>query len=417
MSIRKAGIGIIAALFLTVPAIAQSTIASGSTPLTTAGNNVDLKTGSGGTIRFFNSSSSQLLTITESGRLGIGETSPAVQLHVVGNAHIVGGVGKGGVYTDTTSSNDPILTLKVNNVNGNYPRLRFADENNAEMGAVWGWKNTALLISAPSNRFIGLRAGGSNLDQFVVAANGWVGVGGGPNAFFHVQGDINQYMLVQRGTKALYVNANWSGQNAYAQVAARGSDNMGLSLSSNDNAPQYLYIAPDGRVGINTLSLATNVQLNVNGNANFNGTVTGTKIQAHYQDVAEWVPSRTDLAPGTVVVLDAVLGNGVAASTTPYDTTVAGVVSAQPGLILGIEGDSKEQVATTGRVKVKVDASRGPIAVGDLLVTSDKPGYAMRSTPIEVGGVQIHRPGTIVGKALEPLREGQGEILVLLSLQ
>jgi hypothetical protein len=31
--------------------------------------------------------------------------------------------------------------------------------------------------------------------------------------------------------------------------------------------------------------------------------------------------------------------------------------------------------------------------------------------------VAIHRPGTIIGKALEPLEGGVGEILVLLSLQ
>ena len=74
-------------------------------------------------------------------------------------------------------------------------------------------------------------------------------------------------------------------------------------------------------------------------------------------------------------------------------------------------------MAHSGRVKVKVDASYGPIAAGDLLVSSPTPGYAMRSTPVEVGGVAVHRPGTIVGKALEPLPEGQGEILALVTLQ
>jgi hypothetical protein len=29
----------------------------------------------------------------------------------------------------------------------------------------------------------------------------------------------------------------------------------------------------------------------------------------------------------------------------------------------------------------------------------------------------VHRPGTLLGKAVEPLAEGQGEILVLLMLQ
>jgi hypothetical protein len=41
----------------------------------------------------------------------------------------------------------------------------------------------------------------------------------------------------------------------------------------------------------------------------------------------------------------------------------------------------------------------------------------MRSEPVSFGGVAMHRPGTIIGKALEPLEKGTGEILVLLSLQ
>lgn len=170
-------------------------------------------------------------------------------------------------------------------------------------------------------------------------------------------------------------------------------------------------------VAIGTTVPSAGAKLTVDGNAVFTGTVSGGNIQAHYQDLAEWVPSNSDLEAGTVVVLDPEIGNGIKASGGAYDTTVAGVVSAQPGIILGEAGSSKEQIATTGRVRVKVDASRGAIAVGDLLVTSDKPGYAMRSAPIEIGGAHIHRPGTIVGKALEALTTGEGEILVLLSLQ
>ena len=42
---------------------------------------------------------------------------------------------------------------------------------------------------------------------------------------------------------------------------------------------------------------------------------------------------------------------------------------------------------------------------------------AMKSEPLDLGGAKIHRPGTLIGKALEPLAKGTGEILVLLSLQ
>lgn len=194
---------------------------------------------------------------------------------------------------------------------------------------------------------------------------------------------------------------------------AGATDGAGLSIATspdNNTAPiERLKITSAGKVGIGEPN--PTVALHVN------GEIKGTKVTAHYQDVAEWVPSREDLAPGTVVILDPAVGNGVQASTMAYDTSVAGVVSAEPGIILGVGGDAKEQVATTGRVRIKVDATRGPIKVGDLLVTSDRRGYAMRSVPVDVSGIALHRPGTIVGKALEPLAEGQGEILVLLSLQ
>src|SRR5207253_9390430 len=113
--------------------------------------------------------------------------------------------------------------------------------------------------------------------------------------------------------------------------------------------------------------------------------------------------ARQRLVAGTVVILDTTMNNAVAASSRAYDTLIAGVVSSQPGVILGVGGADKVPVATTGRVRVKVDATRGAIKIGDLLVTSDRPGVAMRSRPIKVGGRWIHRPGTIIGKALEPL--------------
>jgi hypothetical protein len=145
--------------------------------------------------------------------------------------------------------------------------------------------------------------------------------------------------------------------------------------------------------------------------------VVDGNIAAKYQDVAEWVPATVAMPAGTVVVLNGVKSNEVMPSHRSYDTTVAGVVSPQPGLLLGEAGPSKAKIATTGRVKIRVDATVHSIAIGDLLVTSEKAGLAMRSEPLDLGGFKIHRPGTLIGKALEPLAEGEGEILVLLSLQ
>jgi hypothetical protein len=63
-----------------------------------------------------------------------------------------------------------------------------------------------------------------------------------------------------------------------------------------------------------------------------------------------------------------------------------------------------------GQLVCKVSSENGLINVGDLLVTSSTPGYAMRAG-------DSPKPGTILGKALEPLDTVTGKIKILLSLQ
>ena len=206
----------------------------------------------------------------------------------------------------------------------------------------------------------------------------------------------------------------WSLQNSSGDLIFFAGGTLGTSTGT-----ERLRLATSGQavVGGTWAGVQSTDRLAVNGDARFSGTVRGGNIQANYQDVAEWVPASESMSPGMVVVVDDDSHNTVTVSTRPYDTRVAGVVSARPGLLLGIEGPGQEMIATTGRVKVRVDASQAAIHAGDLLVTGRKPGVAMRSEPIEVGGAKIHRPGTLIGKALEPLAQGEAEILVLLSLQ
>jgi hypothetical protein len=193
-------------------------------------------------------------------------------------------------------------------------------------------------------------------------------------------------------------------------LAALANNSIAFWTYDGVNFAERMRVATTGNVGIGVTNPTQ--KLDVAGNVNVSGN-----IAAKYQDVAEWVPATEPLKPGMVVVLNTDKSNEVMASLHAYDTAVAGVVSHKPGVILGEAAKNKEQIATSGRVLVYVDATKSPIKVGDLLVTSEKPGVAMKSEPIDVAGVKMHRPGTIVGKALQPLEKGEGEILVLLSLQ
>src|SRR5262249_27063910 len=100
-----------------------------------------------------------------------------------------------------------------------------------------------------------------------------------------------------------------------------------------------------------------------------------------------------------------------------------GVYSTQPSILgTGKHGvdDSlagEVPVALLGIVPTKVTAENGPIHVGDLLVTSSLPGHAMKARPKVVKGVRVYPAGAILGKALEPLRQGNGVIKVLVTLR
>lgn len=157
-------------------------------------------------------------------------------------------------------------------------------------------------------------------------------------------------------------------------------------------------------------------------------------------DYADLLPSAENVEPGDVLVIGS--DGQMARSTTANATNVAGIYSTFPGFVGGnvsesiTDGDpdapmllatlpelmtdvelERVPVALAGVVPCKVSTENGPIRPGDLLTTSSTPGHAMKADPIEVGGVTFYRPGTILGKAMEPLESGTGVILVLVSLQ
>lgn len=347
------------------------------------------------------------------GNVGIGTppaSSPTAKLHIYG-----------------TATADAAMTFGVDAAAGPAFNIGYAGGSYARSAAFMNVRPDASAVAPnPSIRFAT-----ADVQRMILTNAGRVGIGTlAPSAALEV---VSQ----DYGVALRAVDPAAMAQGFGAGVALVGTYNTsggstpfatlrGIKLNTTDGnkAGKLVLQAHDSAGNPTDVALFSTGSMTFYGNATFTGNVvaagsiTGaTVVGSIYQDVAEWVPATTDMAPGTVVVVNPERSNEVMPSEEEYDTRVAGVVSAQPGILLGVASASKEQIATTGRVKVKVDATHGPIAIGDLLVTSATSGVAMKSEPMEIQGRKFHQPGTIIGKALEALPSGTGEILVLLSLQ
>lgn len=175
-----------------------------------------------------------------------------------------------------------------------------------------------------------------------------------------------------------------------------------------------MVIQPTGEVGIGTNTPATKLDVNV---------TTTTKILeiTGGSDIAEsfMVNSEFELLPGMIVSIDTNNPGELKIASSEYDSKVAGIISGanniNTGLILNQKGfitDGEVPVALTGRAYCYADVSFGEIKPGDLLTTSNTPGYAMRVSDYDRAN------GATIGKAMTPLKKGdKGLVLVLVTLK
>lgn len=377
---------------------------------------------------------------TNTGNVGIGTTTPGQKLNVLGNVLFGNITTRTQLYSTFDSQQNQLFeigygtshsvitpfpvfvlsnhTTATDNATGLIGQIVFANRNIADnldkrLAVITSWVDGA--NNSGTLQFY-TASGGTVVERLRITSGGNVGLGtASPNARLDLKQRDDTFIgglhLRRNTTNDTWAVVTGGDNNLYFGYA----NNASLANEHADFTVNPLVLTANNRVGIGTTTPAKT--LDVAGDINASGTITGGNIQAKYQDVAEWVESSEELPPATVVILDSNRSNQVIASTSAYDSRVAGVISLRPGIALGERAEGRVLVATTGRVKVKVDASKGPINIGDLLVTSDKTGVAMKSVPVEIGGVRIHRPGTLIGKALEPLAHGTGEILVLLNLQ
>lgn len=129
-------------------------------------------------------------------------------------------------------------------------------------------------------------------------------------------------------------------------------------------------------------------------------------------DIGELYGSYEQLVPGDLVSMNPERHSLIQKTTSAYESGLMGVISTQPGMVLGgdyiaPEGANAYILGLAGRVPVNVSTENGPIAVGDLLTSSSQPGIAMKATG----------PGPIVGQALEAYADDSrvGQVMTFIN--
>jgi hypothetical protein len=108
-----------------------------------------------------------------------------------------------------------------------------------------------------------------------------------------------------------------------------------------------------------------------------------------------------------VQMLTGELGMDGEGATAGLEVTIPGPVAPGEYMLLVVQGPAQ----------VKASAVSGAIQPGDLLSSGGTGGYAAQAAAVNIQGVRAALPGTVFGKALEPLGGDQGLIYVYVTLQ
>lgn len=111
-----------------------------------------------------------------------------------------------------------------------------------------------------------------------------------------------------------------------------------------------------------------------------------------------------EAVPGDILVSS---DEGLVRGSEPYDDQIYGVVTEEPPIGFYKPTTTTFPVVIGGVVLVNVNTAEGEIEPGDYITTSEVPGQ----------GQKAKESGTILGRALDPLAEGEGQVRVAIGVR
>jgi len=342
--------------------------------------------GSTALLRVASSTNATLLTVEATGKVGIGLSNPSAYLHVVGTTeqfrlsyntlnYWSTAINASGTATLLATGTDPGFNFKVREttalsvndaqITANVP-LQVANSGDVGVaGDILLSNGTASYITAENPLTIRTYNPAQSVDLTLMAANNGVVV---------VDDALEIY-----GTTTIALTQ--FSANAFQIKNHLGTQMFNINNLTTSSLTTFTFGTNDGSV-----ATATSLRIGYGGicvdndggcQASTTGRVTARSFGTNASDVAENYPSLEQLQPGDLVMADSNNDGYVVKTTGEYSNNVIGVVSSEPGIVLGAEVDGYP-IALVGRIPTKVSNVNGPIAPGDALTVAPLAGYAMK---------------------------------------
>jgi hypothetical protein len=229
--------------------------------------------------------------------------------------------------------------------------------------------------------------------------------GGGAGVYGQSASGAGVFGISGTGIAGSFSNTNTANGSAAVQISTNGTNSTALKVN---------HTGSNGNIAVFQSAGANVARIDKTGKGFFNG---GTQTSG--ADVAEAFAvtgNRSEYEPGDVLVIASGHKRTVEKCHEAYAVNVIGVHATKPGVLL-TERDGEANMddlvpmGVVGVLPTKVCNAGGAIKAGDMLVSSNRRGYAMKADPKKL------KVGMAIGKALEDFSGKKGMIEVFVNVK